>query len=87
MGRIRTLQVKGITEKLISKYGSDKFKTEYSQNKAILKSIPEKIPSKKIMNKVAGCIITFLRKEKREAEMLEKQDTEDTSEDEEVIPQ
>lgn len=67
MGRIRTVEIRSITDKVLDKYGLDSFSDKFRDNKERLKSLAEEFPSKKVLNRVAGNI-TRLFKEKR-AEM------------------
>ncbi|MBS3128553.1 30S ribosomal protein S17e [Candidatus Woesearchaeota archaeon] len=52
MGRIKTQQVKRITEELYKKH-ADQFTPNYENNKVVLNQLTL-IPSKKIRNTIAG---------------------------------
>ncbi|MBD3312720.1 30S ribosomal protein S17e [archaeon] len=69
MGRIRTVEIRSITDKILGKYSLDSFSDKFRDNKERLKSLAEEFPSKKVLNRVAGNI-TRLFKDKR-AEMKE----------------
>ncbi|MCD6476943.1 MAG: 30S ribosomal protein S17e [Candidatus Aenigmarchaeota archaeon] len=60
MGRIRTKWIKNLSKDLISQY-PDKFNTDFENNKKVLNEL-NIIPDKLIRNKVAGYIVTLLKK-------------------------
>ncbi|MEM5815007.1 MAG: 30S ribosomal protein S17e [Candidatus Aenigmatarchaeota archaeon] len=64
MGRIKTLMIKNIGEKLYEKY-KDEFTNDFNKNKEIVKKYAN-IPSRKLRNVVAGYIT---RLKKRESKM------------------
>lgn len=57
MGRIKTTFVKHIGQELYEKHG-DKFTTDFSKNKQVLKQLAE-IKSKKLMNTITGYITSL----------------------------
>ncbi|MEM0480827.1 MAG: 30S ribosomal protein S17e [Candidatus Aenigmatarchaeota archaeon] len=59
MGRIRTLLIKKIAEKLVREH-KDKLSDSFEKNKEILKSLIQ-IRSKKIRNKAAGYITKLVK--------------------------
>ena len=63
MGRVKTIQVKRNTKKLVELYG-DKFKNDFDSNKKIVGLYAE-IRSKKLRNVIAG-YVTRLTKENKE---------------------
>jgi small subunit ribosomal protein S17e len=63
MGRIKTSFIKHIGRDLYGKY-SDKFTTDFSKNKEIVKQLIE-IKSKKLKNVIAGYITSLKKQEKR----------------------
>jgi len=72
MGRIRTDEVKNITNLVVGKYGLETFSDDFRKNKDLLKSLPEEFPSMQILNKVAGCIVMMTKKARAEARKLAK---------------
>lgn len=62
MGRIRTKWVKNIAEELVKKY-PDKFSKDFDKNKKIINEL-EVMDTNSMRNKVAGCIVKFLKKKK-----------------------
>ncbi len=67
MGRIRTKYIKRKSKEILREYG-DKFGKDFEKNKEILDEIAE-IPSKKIRNKIAGCIVHLLKSDKKITEV------------------
>ena len=63
MGRVKTIQVKRNTKKLVELYG-DKFKEDFDSNKKLVGLFAE-IRSKKLRNVIAG-YVTRLTKENKE---------------------
>jgi small subunit ribosomal protein S17e len=57
MGRIKTTFIKNVGRELYEKHG-DKFTTDFSKNKQVLKQLAE-IKSKKLMNTIAGYITSL----------------------------
>jgi ribosomal protein S17E len=70
MGRIRTDEIRSITDKVLSKYSLDSFSSNFRENKERLKSMPEEFPSKKVLNRVAGSITRAFKKKQKEMEKL-----------------
>jgi len=60
MGRIKTLLVKNIAEKLFEEHGSE-FTTDFEKNKELVKKYVD-IKSKKLRNVVAGYITRLKRR-------------------------
>lgn len=86
MGRIRTNDVKHITDLLVGKYTLNKFSDDFNKNKEVLRSLPEEISSKKVANRVAG-YVTFLFKKAREDEKKLLMPSVERQEEEEEIPE
>ena len=63
MGRIKTTPVKNAARDIIEKHG-DRFTTDFSKNKTILKELYE-LDSKKQMNVVTGYITKLKKQEQR----------------------
>ena len=57
MGRIKTTFIKNVGRELYEKHG-DKFTTDFSKNKQVLKQLAE-IKSKKLMNAITGYITSL----------------------------
>ncbi len=76
MGRIRTVEIRSITDKVLSKYPIETFGPKFRENKELLKSKPEEFPSKKVLNRVAGNITRLYKLNKKEKAKLlgEQQD-------------
>jgi ribosomal protein S17E len=70
MGRIRTDEIRSITEKVLSKYSLESFSSSFRENKEKLKSMPEKFPSKKVLNRVAGSITRAFKQKQIEMQKL-----------------
>jgi len=70
MGRIRTVEIRSVTDKVISKYPLSTFTDVFRKNKEHLKSLPEEFPSKKVLNRVAGNITRLFKLKKEEKEKL-----------------
>lgn len=70
MGRIRTVEIRNITDELLDKYELDSFSDEFRDNKERLKSLPEEFPSKKVLNRVAGNLTRLFKKKKAEMKEL-----------------
>ena len=62
MGRIRTVYIKRKSKELLEKY-RDKFSNDFTKNKDALNEIVE-INSKKLKNKIAGCIVHLVKPSK-----------------------
>lgn len=62
MGRIRGRWIKNISAKLVEKY-PDKFSTDFKSNNEVLKEMVL-INDKVVRNKVAGYIISVIKKQK-----------------------
>lgn len=63
MGRIKTMQIKRVTNQLIEKY-RDQFKKNFEENKKLVERFAD-FPSKKLRNVTAG-YVTRLMKIKQE---------------------
>jgi len=61
MGRIKTLMIKNIAERLFREHGEE-FTTDFDKNKELVKKYVD-IPSKKLRNTVAGYITRLKRRE------------------------
>ena len=59
MGRIRTVYIKRKSKELLEMY-RDKFSNDFTKNKDALNEIVE-ISSKKLKNKIAGCIVHIVK--------------------------
>lgn len=59
MGRIRTVYIKRKSKEVL-KENSDKFNVDFKNNKKQLDSLAD-IPSKKLRNKMAGCITHMVK--------------------------
>ena len=71
MGRIRTVEIKSITEQLLTKYDLEsEFSADFRANKEKLKAIPEELPSKKVMNRVAGYLVKLFKEHQAEQREL-----------------
>ncbi len=74
MGRIKTIDIRVITDKLLTKYKLSDFSRDFRKNKEKLKSLPEEFPSKKVLNRVAGNLTRlFKKKETERAKLLGKE--------------
>jgi small subunit ribosomal protein S17e len=62
MGRIKTSFIKHIAKDLFEKH-ADKFTTDFSKNKEIVKELIE-IKSKKLRNVIAGYVTSLKKQEK-----------------------
>ena len=60
MGRIKTIPVKALGDRLLEEHG-DKFTTDFEKNKKVLDSLKD-IKSKKVRNIVAGYITKEIKK-------------------------
>jgi len=70
MGRIRTVEIRSVTDRVLTKYPLDSFSDKFSENKAKLKSLPEEFPSKKVLNRVAGNITRLFKQKRKEMKEL-----------------
>ncbi len=59
MGRIKTTQVKRISQKLVSEH-RDKFKQDFEGNKKIVDGLLD-VPSKKLRNVIAGYVTRLVK--------------------------
>jgi len=59
MGRIKTKQIKRVSQKLVQTHG-DEFKETFEENKEIVPRFV-KIPSKKLRNTVAGYVTRLVK--------------------------
>ncbi|MHA1409523.1 MAG: 30S ribosomal protein S17e [Candidatus Odinarchaeia archaeon] len=64
MGRVRTVQVKSVTQQLVELY-ADKFNEDFEHNKKVVNEVAE-IHSKKMRNKVAGYITHLVNLERKQ---------------------
>ena len=64
MGRVRTVQVKSLTQELVEIY-ADKFNNDFENNKKVVDEVAE-MQSKKMRNKVAGYITHLVNLEKKQ---------------------
>jgi len=77
------VEIRSVTDKVLSKYPLDSFSDKFRANKERLKSLPEVFPSKKVLNRVAGNITRLFKKSKVEMkELLEGGPQEDVDEEE-----
>ena len=83
MGRIRTVEITSITDKLFSKYSIDSFSDKFAENKLKLQSLPEEFPSKKVLNRVAGNITRLYKRKQAEMKKLLEGGPEEFVDDEE----
>ena len=67
MGRIRTTYIKRKSREILAKY-NDRFSKDFEKNKKILDEIAD-IPSKKIRNKIAGCIVHLIKSDEKITEV------------------
>jgi small subunit ribosomal protein S17e len=63
MGRIKTIQIKTLGDRLIEEHG-DKFTADYEKNKKVLDGLQD-IKSKKIRNTLAGYITKEMKRGSR----------------------
>ena len=73
MGRIRNVEIKSISDEVLSKYPLKDFSDDFVSNKEKLKSMPEEFPSKKILNRVAGNIVRLVKRSREEEAKLMSQ--------------
>jgi len=70
MGRIRTTEIRVITDEVLSKYPLEEFSDKFRDNKERLKALPEEFPSKKVLNRVAGNITRRFKQKRAEMKRL-----------------
>lgn len=62
MGRIKTMQIKRVTKRLVAEYG-DRFQKDFDSNKKIVNEVAD-IPSKKLRNVIAGYVTRLVKENK-----------------------
>lgn len=67
MGRIRTKYIKRKSREILDRY-KDKLGKDFEKNKKVLDEIAD-IPSKKIRNKIAGCIVHLIKSDEKITEV------------------
>ncbi len=70
MGRIKTVEIRSITNSILGKYSLESFSDQFYENKKKLKDLPEVFPSKKVLNRVAGAITREYKKYKNKMKEL-----------------
>jgi small subunit ribosomal protein S17e len=64
LGRVRTVQVKSLTQQLVEYY-ADRFNEDFDNNKKVVDEVTD-IQSKKMRNKVAGYITHLVNQERKQ---------------------
>ena len=62
MGRIKTKWIKTVADRLLEKY-PERFTIDFDTNKEAIKEM-KLLDSKKMRNKIAGCIVKKVKKKK-----------------------